>query len=218
MKGFGLILMASALFSQPQALSERVFEIRNPSTDAAHFRIALEKIGETLAMDVLEELHTEEVSIQTLTGTEAKHALVDETPVLVTILRAGLPLNEGVLKVFPNAEVGFLAMSRNEDTLKADVGYIALPNVKGKTVILSDTMLATGGSILDAIHILEARGAGKIFVVSAIASKPGIDRITAYNPNIKIFAAAVDPSLNDKGYIIPGLGDAGDRSFGMKCE
>lgn len=218
MKGFGFIMLASALFSQPQALSERVFEIRNPSTDAAHFRKALEKIGETLAMDVLEEFHTEEVSVQTLTGAEAKHALVDEKPVLVTILRAGLPLNEGVLKIFPNSEVGFLAMSRNEATLKAEVEYIALPNLKGKTVILSDTMLATGGSILDAIYILEERGAGQIFVISAIASKPGIDRISSYNPNIKIFAAAIDPSLNDKGYIIPGLGDAGDRAFGMKSE
>ncbi|MBX7067377.1 MAG: uracil phosphoribosyltransferase [Parachlamydiales bacterium] len=216
MKVFGLILLSAALFSGQQALSERVYEIRNPSTDSAHFRAALERIGETLAMDVLEELQTEEIAIQTLTGAEASHALVNEVPVLVTILRAGLPLNAGVQRVFPTAEVGFLAMSRNEETLKANIEYIALPDMDGKVVILSDTMLATGGSMLDAIQILEARGAKKIFVISAIASKPGIDRINTYNSEIKIFAAAIDPSLNDKGYIIPGLGDAGDRSFGKK--
>lgn len=212
----GLLLLTVAGFAQPQALNQFVYEIRDPKTDAAHFRAALEKIGEHLAYDVLEELPTKEAVIQTLTGAEAKHLLLDETPVLVTILRAGLPLNAGVQKVFPNAEVGFLAMSRNEETLKAEVDYIALPELKGKTVILSDTMLATGGSLLDAIQILEQRGAGKIFVIAAIASKPGIERISSYNPAIRIFAAAVDPSLNDKGYIIPGLGDAGDRSYGKK--
>lgn len=212
----GLLLLTTVGFAQPQALSQLVYEIRDPNTDASHFRVALEKIGENLAYDVLENLRTKEVLIQTLTGAEAKHFLVDETPVLVTILRAGLPLNAGVQKVFPNAEVGFLAMSRNEETLKADVDYIALPNLRGKPVILSDTMLATGGSLLDAIQILEQRGAGKIMVLAAIASKQGIERIHAYNPSIQIFAAAIDPSLNDKGYIIPGLGDAGDRSYGKK--
>lgn len=213
---FTLLVASTAVFAQPQALNQFVYEIRNPKTDASHFRQALEKIGEHLACDVLEELNTEEVSIQTLTGTEAKHPLVSETPVLVTILRAGLPLNEGVQRVFPNSEVGFLAMSRNEETLKAKVDYIALPDMKGKTVIISDTMLATGGSLLDAIKIVEQKGPQKIFVIAAIAAKPGIDRITKYNPKIKIFAAAIDQNLNEKGYIIPGLGDAGDRAFGKK--
>ena len=213
---FSLLLSGMAAFAQPQALSQLVYEIRNPQTDAVHFRQALEKIGMVLALDVLEELDTKEAVIQTLTGTEATHVLVDETPVLVTILRAGLPLNAGVQEVFPNAEVGFLAMSRNEETLKAEVGYVALPDVRGKTVILSDTMLATGGSLLDAIQIIEQRGPQRIFVIVAIASRFGIERIANYNSAIKIFAAAIDPSLNDKGYILPGLGDAGDRAYGKK--
>lgn len=199
-----------------QALNQLVYEIRNPETDSAHFRKALETIGEYLALDVMEEMSTQERTVQTLTGTEAKHQLIDEMPVLVTILRAGLPLNAGVHKVFPNAEVGFLAMSRNEKTLKAKVEYVALPDLKNRSVVLSDTMLATGGSLLDAIRIVEQYGPKKIFVITAIASKPGIERIVQHNPNIKIFAAAIDPSLNDKGYIIPGLGDAGDRSYGEK--
>ncbi len=210
------LLFSTAIFAQPQALNQLIYEIRNPRTDAVHFRQALERIGENLAYDVLEELATEEVIVQTLTGVEAKHYLVDETPVLVTILRAGLPLNQGVQKVFPNSEVGFLAMSRNEETLKAKLDYVALPDLKGKTVIISDTMLATGGSLVDALKIIEQRGPKKIFVITAIAAKPGIERLIKHNSSIKIFAAAVDPQLNEKGFIIPGLGDAGDRAYGKK--
>lgn len=207
-----------AVFAQTQALSQLVYEIRNPQTHSADFRQALEKIGEYLALNVLQELSTQETSIQTVTGAEATHLLVNETPVLVTILRAGLPLNSGVHRVFPEAQVGFLAMSRNEETLKAKVEYVALPCLKGQTVILSDTMLATGGSLIDAIRIIEQYGPKRIIVIAAIASEPGIARIQAYSPKIKIFSAAIDPALNDKGYIIPGLGDAGDRSYGEKCK
>lgn len=203
--------------AQTQALSQLVYEIRNPHTNSALFRHDLETIGEYLALNVLEEMSTQETTIQTLTGAQATHRLIDETPVLVTILRAGLPLNSGVHKVFPNAEVGFLAMSRDEKTLKAKVEYVALPNLKNRCLILCDTMLATGGSILDAIQIVEQQEPKKIFVIAAIASKPGIARILQHNPNIRIFSAAIDPSLNEKGYIIPGLGDAGDRAYGTKC-
>lgn len=147
---------------------------------------------------------------------EAKHTLVDEVPVLVTILRAGLPLNAGVHKVFPDAEVGFLAMARNEETLKASVDYVALPDLKGRSIIIVDTMIGTAGSMLNAIRIVEECHPKRIFVIAGIAAQVGIDRILTHNPNIKIFAAAVDPALNEKGYIIPGLGDAGDRSYGVK--
>lgn len=211
-----LILINATLFAQSKAMNQLVYEIRNPMTDAVRFRYALEKIGENLANEVLDELSTKETAVLTLTGAEAKHFLVDETPVLVTILRAGLPLNTGVQNVFPNSQVGFLGMARNETTLEADVNYVALPELKGKTVILSDTMLATGGSILNAIKIIEQKGAQRIIIITAIASKPGIEKITNYNPNIKVYAAAIDPYLNDKGYILPGLGDAGDRAYGEK--
>lgn len=211
-----LLMSSISVFAQSQAMNELVYKIRDPSTDSAMFRTALEKIGECLAQDVLEELHAQEVAVQTLTGVEAKHRIVDEVPVLVTILRAGLPLNTGIQRVFPNSEVGFIAMSRNEETLKADVSYVALPDLKNRTVIISDTMLATGGSLLDAIKIVEKRGPQKIIVIAAIAANPGIERIFSYNTTIKIFVAAVDPALNEKGYIIPGLGDAGDRAYGKK--
>lgn len=107
-------------------------------------------------------------------------------------------------------------MSRNEETLKAQLDYVALPCLKDRTVILADTMLATGGSILDAIQIVKQYEPRQIFIIAAIASEPGIRRLLDYDSTIKIFTAAVDPSLNHKGYIIPGLGDAGDRSYGKK--
>ncbi len=215
---FAFLGSSLAAGAQNQALSQLVYEIRNPQTDAAHFRQAVEKIGEYLALEVLEELNAKDATITTVTGAEAKHKLIDETPVLVTILRAGLPLNAGIHKVFPNAEVGFFAMARNEETLKAAVHYVALTNLKNQTVILSDTLLATGGSILNAIQEIEKHGPKRIYIISAIASKTGIEQILRYRPDIKIFAAAIDPGLNDKGYISPGLGDAGDRSFGKKIE
>lgn len=219
MKMFAFIfffLLNTAIFAQKQALHQLVYEIRDPQTDYVHFRCALKKIGEYLAMSVLEELSSKETSIETPTGACAKHPLVDETPVLITILRAGLPLNEGVQNIFPNSEVGFFAMSRNEETLKAKIEYVALPHLENRSVILSDTMLATGGSLLDAIHILEKYHPKRIFVITAIASQQGIERILQHNSSIKIYPAAIDPSLNDRGYIIPGLGDAGDRSYGKK--
>jgi uracil phosphoribosyltransferase len=210
------IFSSLSLFAGTQALSERVYQIRDPKTDSAHFRQALEKIGEQLGYAVLEELNTKEVRIETLTGIEAQHTLLDEAPVLVTVLRAGLPLNAGVHNVFPNAEVGFLAMSRHEETLKAEVDYVALPNLSNRSVIITDTMVATGGSLIDAIELVKEKLPRRIFVIAAIASKPGIERILNQYPDIKIYSAVIDPALNEKGYIIPGLGDAGDRSYGNK--
>lgn len=199
-----------------KAFQQLVYDIRNPQTNAKHFRESLETIGEYLALNVLEELERHTQTQQTLTGSIATHELITETPVLVTILRAGLPLNNGVQKVFPLAEVGFIAMSRDEKTLQAKSDYIALPYMENKVVIITDTMLATGGSLLMAIEKIEKLHPKKIYIISAIASAPGIERLKKHNPNIVVFASAIDPSLNEKGYIIPGLGDAGDRSYGKK--
>ena len=194
-----LVLLLSFSKACPEILKDRlvlsqlVHEIRDPSTDKKHFRKALEKIGEYLTLEVLQDLNTKHVEIETLMRSKAVHALCDEDPVLITILRGGIPMMIGMQKVFPNAEAGFLGMARNEETLKAAISYIGIPNVHGKCVIIADTMLATGGSLLDAIKIVEKQNPKQIILVCAIAAKKGIERILDHNPNIKIFAAATDP-------------------------
>lgn len=211
-KSLFLLLLSASLYSQ--SLPELVYQIRDPKTSAPHFRNCLEKIGEHLALKI--EMPTEEKEILTLTGAVATHHLPSESPVIVTILRAGLPLSNGVQKIFPDAETGFIAMARNEETLLADSFYIALPSLNNKYVILTDTMLATGGSFLNAIEIIKPRQPKKIVIVSAIASEAGIQKIAEKYPDIQILTAVTDPILNNKGYIVPGLGDAGDRCYGAK--
>ncbi len=178
-------------------MKRHLHPIRNPQTQRADFRNSLESIGEYMALQILEELPSEPKSIRTLTNEEASHSLPCEEPVLVTILKTV-----------------FFAMARNEKTLKADTSYIAFPDIKDKYVILSDTMLGTGGSIIDALTILYSKGPKKIYVLVAIASQTEIDGVKGKFPEAALFPAAVDPKLNDKGYIVPGLGDAGDRCYG----
>ena len=213
---FSLTTMEAKILNERTELHHLVHSIRDPQTDPKHFREALKKIGEYLALETLQNFSKKEVEVRTLTKASATHYLCDEKPVLVTIMRAGLPLLLGVQEVFPNSEVGFLGTMRDEETLKPSTTYIALPTIKNKTVILVDTMLATGGSVLDAIKIIEEHGPAQIIIICAIAAKDGIARVTAHNSNITIYAAATDPILNEKGYIVPGLGDAGDRSYGEK--
>jgi uracil phosphoribosyltransferase len=204
-------------FQETPGFSQLLYKIRDPNTKANEFRKSLKQIGEYLALNAQQDLATSVATVKTVLGEEASHLLCAETPVLITILRAGLPLYLGVLKIFPTAESGFIAMSRNEETLIADVQYIALPEVKDKSVIIVDTMIATGGSILDAIKVIENHGPKQIIIIGALAAKYGMQKILAYNPSIKIYVGAVDPLLNENGYIVPGLGDAGDRAFGQKA-
>jgi len=212
---FFIQIISVSLFSNP-ILESLVYKIRDPNTDKKEFREYLEKIGEYIAIDVAKNLNTKKQNIKTIMQVEAEHNFVDEDIVLVTILRAGLPLFNGVFNVFSQAEAGFFAMQRNEKTLIASVDYVALPPIDNKTVIIADTMLATGGSMLDAIKIIEKRNPKKIILISAIAAQEGIDNILKHNPDIEIYPAYVDPILNEVGYIVPGLGDAGDRCYGNK--
>lgn len=200
------------------AISQLVHVLRDPQTDSKHFRAALEKIGEYLALEVLQELNRKRVEIKTLTGGVASNHLLAEKPILVTILRGGIPLLIGMQEIFPDSEVGFLGMARDEKTLKATTSYIEIPKIENRTVIVADTMVATAGSALDAIKIIEKYRPKEIIFVCAIAAKDGLAKITEYNPAIKVYAAVIDPLLNEKGYIVPGLGDAGDRSYGEKYQ
>lgn len=206
----------ASIYKERKALHQLIYTIRHENTDSKHFRETLSKIGYFMGMELQEELEHANRPVTTRMNTSALHPVLVDKPVLVGILRAGLPLLNGLEEVFDDCEVGFLGTARDEKSLKPVTSYIALPKLEGKTVVIADTMVATGGSIHDAIKIMRTRGAAKIFVVCAIASQKGIDFLQKTDPDVPIFAAAIDPILNQKGYIVPGLGDAGDICFGDK--
>lgn len=200
-------------------LEELIVTARNPETkEFDRFQGALRQIGRMLSYELSKTLDTKDTRVTTVMGKDALHYTPAEAPVLIAILRAGLPLYEGGREIFNSSEAGFLGSMRDEETLKPKTTYIALPDLKGKIAIIYDTMLATGGSMEEAIDIAFKRGAREVYVCSAIASTQGIARIEKAIPRDHIYAASIDDELNNKGYIVPGLGDAGDRSFGKKLD
>ncbi|MDP3882027.1 MAG: uracil phosphoribosyltransferase [Nanoarchaeota archaeon] len=198
------------------ALERILYKIRDPATGREEFRSCLERIGEYIGVEISLELEQERKRITTSLGKETEHFLLKESPVLIGVLRAGLPLYYGMQKAFPESESGFIGTMRDEKTLKSHISYCALPDIEGKTVILIDTMLATGGSMIEIAEMLKEKNPRAIITASVIASRQGIERMRTYDSSLRIYSAVIDPILNDKGYIVPGLGDAGDRCYGEK--
>jgi uracil phosphoribosyltransferase len=200
-------------------LEELILKLRDPRTERPEFRDAVKNIGRYLGYEIAYTLKKKEAKIRTCMDEVATHYVVAKPVVIVSILRAGNPLCEGLLDVFPKAEVGYIGAERDEKTLIADINYFPLPPVAGKTLIFGDVMLATAGSLIDSIKRLRAMQqveSDSTYIACAIAAKPGIRRVQEYDKQIKIFSAAVDPALNDHGFIKPGLGDAGDRMCGKR--
>ncbi|MDR2824402.1 MAG: uracil phosphoribosyltransferase [Prevotellaceae bacterium] len=196
----------------------RSVEIQN---DALRFRKNLERIGEIMAYEISRKLHYNKENVQTPLGVVSTDIIMDKV-VLSTILRAGLPFHNGFLNYFDRAENAFVSAYRKyKDSLKFDIfiEYIASPDLTDKTLIITDPMLATGGSMELAYGALLTKGEPQhIHVVSIIASRQAVDYIAATFPAEKttIWTAAIDPELNEHSYIVPGLGDAGDLAFGQK--
>lgn len=200
-------------------LEELIVAVRNPETpDLAPFHTCIRQIGLLMSYELSRALETKTTRVKTIMGEEAIHYTPAEKPVLIAVLRAGLPLYEGGREVFSNSESGFIGSMRDEETLRPKTTYIALPDLAGKIAIIYDTMLATGGSMEDAVQIAFTRGAKEVYACSAIAATEGIVRIEKHIGRDHIYAAAIDDKLNLKGYIVPGLGDAGDRAFGKKVD
>ena len=163
------------------------------------------------------EMPLEEVEIQTPVATAKSKVLTGKKIGLVPILRAGLGMVEGVLKVIPAAKVGHIGLYRDPKTLQPVEYYVKLPSdVEEREFIVVDPMLATGGSAIEAIHSLKKRGAKNIKFMCLIAAPEGVELLKEAHPDVDIYIAALDEKLNEKGYIVPGLGDAGDRLFGTK--
>jgi uracil phosphoribosyltransferase len=189
--------------------------------DRMRFRRTIERIGEVAAYEISKELPFEEQDITTPLGI-AKQKVLTEQPVLATILRAGLPLHQGMLNYFDKADNAFVAAYRkhHEDgSFDISLEYISCPVIEDRILILCDPMLATGASLVKTIAFLRREGNFKqIHVVSVIACTEGIDFLRRHEPHVKIWCGAIDEELTAKGYIVPGLGDAGDLSFGEKLQ
>jgi uracil phosphoribosyltransferase len=191
--------------------------IRDKETGSKDFRELVEEVAMLMAYEVTRDLPLEEVEIETpICKTKCK-MLAGKKVAIVPILRAGLGMVDGMLKLIPAAKVGHIGLYRDEETLKPVEYFCKLPqDITEREIIVTDPMLATGGSAIDAIHALKKRGAQNIRLMVLIASPEGVKAVMEAHPDVDIYAADIDEKLNEKGYIVPGLGDAGDRLYGTK--
>jgi uracil phosphoribosyltransferase len=191
--------------------------IRDERTGSKDFRELVSEVAMLMAYEVTRDIQTQEVDIKTPICTTKCNVLAGKKMAIVPILRAGLGMVDGMLKLIPAAKVGHIGMYRNEETLQPVEYFCKLPqDINERDVIITDPMIATGGSAIDAIEALKKRGAINIKIMCLIAAPEGIKAITDAHSDVDIYAASIDEKLNEKGYIVPGLGDAGDRLFGTK--
>ena len=196
-------------------VAHKLAQLRDKRTPTKIFREIVEEIAMLMTYEVGKNFESHEVEIETpLTSCRVK-ILHEENFVIVPILRAGLAMASGVLKILPNASVGHIGLYRDEKTFQPVEYYCKMPpNLDEKILLVTDPMLATGGSSVAALQLLKNKGARKIFFMSIVAAPQGIEKISAAHPEIPIYTAAIDEGLNENCYILPGLGDAGDRIFG----
>ena len=192
-----------------------VNRLRDAKTDAPAFRSLLKEIARVLLTEAADALPVTEKKIVTWQGGYVGKFIDESKIVCVSILRAALPMQEGVMEMLGDIEGGFLAMRRDEETHESRLYYDRVPDVRGKTVVLVDPMVATGGSLHDALSLLLERGPKKVISLHVIGAREGVDRIAEAFPDIALHIAQIDPVLNKDAYIVPGLGDAGDRAFGI---
>jgi uracil phosphoribosyltransferase len=192
----------------------KVGKLRDKNTSPPEFRRALQELSQLVAYEALRDFETTPAPLETPLG-PAMGAKVVRPLVIVPVLRAGLAMADGILQMFPSASVGHIGMFRDEETLEPVSYYFNLPPDADRShVLLVDPMLATGNSLAAAVDRLKREGITRLTCSCIIASRPGVMRLLAAHPEMPIFGAALDESLNDRGYITPGLGDAGDRIFG----
>jgi uracil phosphoribosyltransferase len=211
------------LSQQHSLISNWISEIRDVSiqNDRMRFRRNLERIGEVAAYEISKVLPFKEVEVETPLGTATSKILTDQ-PVIATILRAGLPLHQGILNFFDKADNAFISAYRkhNKDgSFEISLDYISCPELEDRVLIISDPMLATGSSLVKTIHFLKEEGHPKeIHIVAAIACTVGIEYVKREDPSVTIWCGDIDDELTAKGYIVPGLGDAGDLAYGVKVQ
>lgn len=191
--------------------------IRNKNTDTKQFREIIGELATLMAYESFKDVPTQEIEVETPLEKTTQIVVKENSIAIVPILRAGLGMVDGILTLFPAAKVGHIGLYRDEETLEPHEYYCKLPkNIENKVVMVVDPMLATGGSACDAIKLLKKRGCKKIKLMSIIAAPVGVEKVAEEHPDVEIYVSTLDRCLNENGYILPGLGDAGDRIFGTK--
>lgn len=198
-------------------IQHKLTYIRDKNTGTKEFRELVDEVAALMAYEITRDMPLREVEVETPLAKAKCQVLAGKKLGLVPILRAGLGMVDGILKLIPAAKVGHLGMYRDPETLEAVKYYSKMPpDIGERELIVIDPMLATGGSAAAGISVLKEMGAKQIKLMCLIAAQAGIDRVQKEHDDVDIYVAAVDPVLNEKSYIIPGLGDAGDRLFGTK--
>ena len=204
------------VFDHP-LIQQKLSIMRDKSTGCKEFRELLDEISMLMVYEVTRDLPTEEVDVETPLCVTKTRMLAGKPIGIIPILRAGLGMVDGIMQLIPNAKVGHIGLYRDPNTLEPVEYYCKLPeDAEHRELIVLDPMLATGGSASAAISFITKRGCHNIRLVNLIAAPEGIARVQKEHPDVDIYVAAQDECLNDHGYILPGLGDAGDRLFGTK--
>ena len=199
-------------------ITHKITVLRDKNTPSPTFRLLVEELVTLLAYEATREVKVQEVEVETpLTKTKGVH-LSNPQPIIVPVLRAGLGMLEGMMKLLPTAEVGFLGIKRNEETLEPYTYAERLPDdLTGRQVFIIDPMLATGGTLIDSINYVFERGATDVTAVCLLGAPEGLKAVedAVGSRNVTVVLGALDEKLNEVGYIVPGLGDAGDRLYGL---
>lgn len=203
------------IFNHP-LIHHKLALIRDENTGTKDFRQTVSEIGMLMAYEVTRDLPTKKLTVKTPVGYAESHTLATDV-VIVPILRAGLGMVDAITALIPTAKVAHVGVYRDEETLMPHEYYAKFPsNISESKVLIVDPMLATGGSAEHTINILKSRGVKRISYVGLVGAPEGVKKIQESHPDVDIYLAALDEKLNEKGYIIPGLGDCGDRLYGTK--
>jgi uracil phosphoribosyltransferase len=206
--------MSKLHVSDHPLVQDKLARLRDKNTQPEDFRRLMAEVGSLIGCEVLRGVRTRKTSVQTPLNAAAKSAVVDQPLTFVAVLRAGLGLIPGLLELAPKAAIGHIGLYRNEQTLNPVTYCVRLPKrLSDHFVVLCDPMLATGGSASEALHILKNAGGRNVVLLTLLASRRGVARVHRDHPGVPIYTAAVDATLDKRGYIVPGLGDAGDRLF-----
>jgi len=209
--------MANVYVLDHPLIQHKLTYIRDKNTGTKEFRELVDEVAMLMAFEITRNLPLQETTVETPVMEATAHILAGKKIGLIPILRAGLGMVDGMLKLLPAARVGHVGLYRDPETLQPVEYYMKLPSdIAERELIVMDPMLATGGSANDAIYSLKKRGATKIRLMCLVAAPEGVDLVKEHHPDIDIYLGALDNGLNEYGYILPGLGDAGDRLFGTK--